>query len=268
MDISKIITLEICVLSPFALGWIVLSVIVGIHKGWDTSIRFSLLGSGLLGIFFVIIAVYIFLPSWIIVLVMLLWASSLWLSTLGYLAMQKLGGKLLLTLQNDEKWSFVIMRGATLIITGLTQILLGIVFIIPSNTMLAFMGSSKFYASGIFLISLGIFSLTKKFLCTQIREKGILYETGSFYRWEAIESFDNGYKVSNLYVTILRYLFSNRYQSFMQKFNEDKLSLKLKKSFLKRNINLKIRSQFIKQVIVYLAQNVNNTEKIPPAPVQ
>jgi len=229
MNIPDFFIPLLCVfLSPIGwvcLGWVVLSMIVGVRVGWDAGVSLFLLGLGLLGIVVGFgVAVY-FLPDWLAASILILSAILPWLSMSVYLVMQRLGGKVLLTLQNNEKWSMSIMSGALSIILGLTQFV--------GATHPTFISSTKLYALGISLISLGLFRMLKKIRCTQVRERGILYENGSFYKWGNIESY-------------------------LWKFAEDKLSLKLRKTLLRRNVNLKVRSQSRQEIVAYLAQNVNN----------
>jgi hypothetical protein len=219
-----------------SIPFIIFAIIVGIRGGWNAGVRLFLLGLGLLGIVFIIGVLVYFLPDWLATSILILLAISPWLSMLVYLILQKFSGKVLLTLQDDEKWSMSIMSGAFLIILGFTQ------FINAGHP--TFFSSSKFYALGSLLISLGLFRTLKKIRCTQVREKGILYENGSFYQWDNIENY-------------------------LWKFAEDKLSLKLRKSLIKRNVNLKIRSQFRQEIVTYLAQNVNNkVESVSSTPFQ
>ena len=218
------------------LGWVALSIVVGVRGGWNAGVRLFLLGLGLLGIVLIFgIAVY-FLPDWLAASMLILLAILPWLSTSVYLVMQRFSGKALLTLQDDEKWFMSIMGGAFLIILGLTQFVNAIH---PT-----FFSSAKSYSLGILLISFGFSRMLKKIRITQVREKGILYENGNFYQWENIESY-------------------------LWKFAEDKLSLKLRKSLWKRNVSLKIRSQFRQEIVAHLAQNVNNkVENIQTASLQ
>ncbi len=231
----------LCIL-PFSpltwvgLGWLALSIVVGVRGGWNAGVRLFLLGLGLLGIILIFgIAVY-FLPDWLAVSMLILLAILPWLSISVYLVMQRFSGKALLTLQNDEKWSMSIMSGAFLIILGLTQ------FISAGHPTI--FSSAKFYALGIFFVSFGLSRMLKKIRRTEVREKGILYDNGNFYQWDNIENY-------------------------LWKFAEDKLSLKLRKSLWKRNVSLKIRSQFRQEIVAYLAQNVNNkVENSQTAPLQ
>ena len=176
---------------------------------------------GLLGIGLVLVVAVYFLPDWLAVSILILLAIFPWLSMSVYLVMQRFSGKGLLTLQNDEKWSMSIMSGAFPIILGLAQF-------VNATHPTAF-SSPKVYSLGISLISFGFFRMLNKIRCTQVREKGILYENGNFYQWENIEGYH-------------------------WKFADDKLSLKLKKSLWKRNVSLKIRFRFRQEIVAYLAQ--------------
>jgi hypothetical protein len=241
MKIPESLIPLLCIL-PFSpitwvcLGWVALSIVVGVRGGWNAGVRLFLLGLGLLGIVLIFgIAVY-FLPDWLAASMLILLAILPWLSILVYLVMQRFNGKALLTLQNDEKWSMSIMSGAFSIILGLTQ------FISAGHP--TFFSSAKFYALGIVLVSFGLSRMLKKIRRTEVREKGILYENGNFYQWDNIENY-------------------------RWKFAEDKLSLKLRESIWKRNVSLKIRSQFRQEIVAYLAQNVNNkAENSQTVPLQ
>jgi len=222
MEFSEIITPILCGVSPFALGWILLSLVVGIRGGWEAGIRLFLLGLGLLGSILAISAILFYLPDWAKVVLMLFGALLPWLSILRYFVASKFSGKLLMALPaKSEKLSISIMSGAFLVILGLSRLISHNDFLTPA----------KSYALGIILISLGVFRAVQRIRYTQIREAGILSEFGSFYKWENIESY-------------------------VWKFGEDKLSLKLRKAIFKKNVNLKILSQFRQEVVVHLSQNV------------
>lgn len=222
MQFSENITPLLCGVSPFALGWILLALAVGIHGRWEAGFRLFLLGLGLLVAILTIGAILFYLPDWVAVLLMSVAALLPWVSTLRYFVASKLSGNLLMALPSkSEKWSMSIMSGAFLVILGLSRLFSHNDFFTPV----------KSYALGIGLISLGVFRATQRIRYTQIREKGILYEFGNFYKWENIENY-------------------------VWKFGEDKLTLKLRNAFFKKNVNLKILSQFRQEVVAHLSQNV------------
>lgn len=234
MQFSEIITPLLCGISPFALGWILLSLVVGIRTGWEAGVRLFLLGLGLLVALSAIVAILFYLPDWAAVSLMLLGALLPWIFTLRYFIASKFSGKLLMAIPaKDEKWSMSIMSGAFWVILGLSRLISHNDFLTPE----------KSYALGISLISLGVFRAIQRIRYTQIREKGILYEFGNFYKWENIESY-------------------------AWKFGEDKLLLKLRKTIVKKSVNLKILSQFRQEVVVYLSQNImlegNNSKDYVP----
>lgn len=234
MQISETITPLLWGISPFVLGWILLSLVAGIRAGWEAGIRLFLLGLGLLVALSAIGAILFYLPDWAAVSLMLFGALSPWISTLRYFIASKVSGKLLMAIPpKDEKWSMSIMSGMLLVILGLSRL-------ISHND---FLTSEKSYALGISLISLGVFRAIKRIRYTQLREKGILYEFGNFYKWENIESY-------------------------AWKFGEDKLLLKLRKSIFKKSVNLNILSQFRQEVVAHLSQNVmidgNNSKGYVP----
>jgi hypothetical protein len=226
MEFSEIITPLLCGISPFALGWILLSLVVGIRAGWEAGVRLFLLGLGLLVALSAIGAVLFYLPNWLAVSLMLFGTFLPWISTLRYFIASKFSGKLLMAIPaKDEKWSISIMSGAFLVILGLSRLISHNDFLTPE----------KSYALGISLISLGVFRAIQRIRYTQIRETGILYEFGSFYKWGNIEGY-------------------------IWKFGEDKLSLKLRKAIFKKNVDLKILSQFRQEVVGHLSQNVKVEE--------
>lgn len=234
MQFSEIITPLLCGISPFALGWILLSLIAGVRAGWEAGVRLFLLGLGLLVALSAIGAILFYLPDWAAVSLMLFGALSPWISTLRYFIASKFSGKLLMAIPaKDEKWSMSIMSGAFLVILGLSRLISHNDFLTPE----------KSYALGIGLISLGVFRAIQRIRYTQIREKGILYEFGNFYKWENIENY-------------------------AWKFGEDKLLLKLRKTIFKKSVNLKILSQFRQEVVAHLSQNVmiegNNSKGYAP----
>lgn len=234
MRLSEIITPLLCSISPFTLGWILLSVLIGIRTGWEAGVRLFSLGLGLLFAFSAIGAILFYLPDWAAVSLMLFGALFPWISTLQYFVTLKFSGKLLMAIPaKDEKWSISLVIGAFLVILGTSKLIL-------HND---FLTQEKFYALGISLISLGVLRAIQKIRYTQIREKGILYEFGSFYKWNNIENY--GWK-----------------------FGEDKLSLKLRKAIFKKSVDLKILSQFRHEVVAYLSQNVmtegNNSKGYVP----
>lgn len=229
MEISEVITPFLCVISPFALGWIIFCLLFVIRGDWEAGGRLFLLGMGLVGALLAIGLIVYFLPDWAAVALMLIGAFLPWIAMLRYFAGSKFSGRLLMALPSgNEKWSISILSGAFPVILGLSQIL-------SHND---FFASEKSFALSISLISLGVFRAVKRIRSTQIREKGILYEFGNFYSWENIENY-------------------------RWKFSEDKLSLKLRKAFFKRNVDLKISSQFKQQIIAHLSQNVKIEENKP-----
>lgn len=227
MQFSELIPPLLCVISPLAIGWILFSLVVGIRLGLEAGIRLFLLGLGWLIAISGIGAVLFYLPDWAAIILMLLVGFLPWISTLRYWVASKFSGKLLMAIQaRDENWSISIMSGAFWVILGLRSLISHNGFLTPA----------KSYALGISLISLGVFRAIRRIRYTQIRETGILYEFGSFYKWENIESY-------------------------IWKFGEDKLSLKLRKAIFKKNVNLKILSQFRQEVVNHLSQNVKVDER-------
>lgn len=226
MEISEITTSVLCVISPFAIGWLILSIAVGIRGGLETGFRLFLFGLGLLGIFFAFSAIFFFLPDWVAIAFMLVLAFTPWIATLRYLVATKISGRLLMALPlKHGKWRTSIIAGAFFVILGLQ------VLITDGNLLTP----AKSYALGTALISLGVFRTIQRIRYTQIREKGMLYESGDFYKWENIENYT-------------------------WKFGEDKLVLHLKKFIFKRIINLKILSQFRHEVLTYLSKNIHGKE--------
>jgi hypothetical protein len=224
MELSGFIVPTLCVLSPFALGWIVLSIIAGIRGGFEGGIRLFLLGLDVLVAFLAIVAILLYSPDWLAITLMLVEAFLPWISISQYLVNVQLSGKLLMVFPSkSEKWSISIASGVALAIFGLSLL----IFNDPLITSL------KSYVLGLLCISFGVFRTLKRIRYSQIREKGILHEFGGFYRWENIETYS-------------------------WKFGEDKLTLRLKKSLLKRDVDLKLPSRSRQEAIAYLSQNVDH----------
>jgi len=236
MEFSEIVTPLICATSPFAFGWILLSVLIGIRGGWEGGLRFFLLGLGLLGAVLALGAILVFLPDWAVVTLTLVGALFPWVIALRYLVMAKLSGKLLLALpQNDQKQLMSMMTGVLLVMLGTSQF----------SSRSDFFSPVKSYALGLSLISLGIFRAIHWLQHTQIREKGILASFGNCHRWENIESYT-------------------------WKFGEDKLSLKLREAFLNHSISLKVQSQLRQEAMAYLSQKIDDAKNNAPGyiPIQ
>ena len=269
---SEIIALFICI-SPLIVGWIGVALLLGILGGWRGGLRLILLGLGMLGVFLAFCAVLSLLPDWLAVTLLLLNGVSPWVLLLRYFVMQKLGGGLSLSLgRKPDKWSgrvvvndpslprlsllnkFTLVTFTVYLILNLPlhlrQLSVGLVsekqlsVVLIELIQFAFVNviklvsPAKIDALGIMLVLLGLFELIGKIHSAQIREKGILMEMGNFYRWENIESYT-------------------------WKFGEDRLRLKLKRSFFKRDVDLKIPSQFRPQVVAYLDRLVQAGEQHP-----
>lgn len=240
MEIPSNLLSLLCLLplSPIAwicVGWMILSIVVGVRGGLEAGFRLFLLGLGLLLAVAALGAILFYLPDWASIAALSIVALAPWISTLRYFIASRCSGRLLMALPSrNEKWSISIMSGAFSILLALP----GLIF--HDNDLLS---PAKSYAIGICLISLGVFRALERIRYTQIREKGILSERGGFYRWDNIDNY--GWK-----------------------FGEDKLSLKLKKALLRTNVNLKILSQFRREVVAHLSQHVSiqesNTEGYTP----
>ena len=223
MHLSEVITPLLCGISPFALGWILLSLFIGIRTGWEASVRLFLLGLGLLVTLSAIAAILYYLPDWAAVSIMAFCALSPWVSTMRFFIASRFSGKLLMAIPaKHEKWSLSIMSGMLFALFGLRTI------VFQENN---FLTPAKSWAFGIWMITFGIFRVIQRIRYTQIRETGILSEAGAFYNWQNIESY--GWK-----------------------FGDNKLSIKLKKAIFNKKVNLKILSQFRQEVVAHLSQNV------------
>jgi hypothetical protein len=225
MEPLKLILLSLPFLAIFALGWLSLTIIVGIRAGIEAGLRLFLLGVGLFVAFLAIIAILLYSPDWLAVALMLAGALWPWISMLQYLINIRRSGDLLLALPSkQEKWS-------NSLIGGIVSVLFGLPLLIFENPLI----SIKSYALGILLISWGVFATIKRIRYSQIREKGILSENGQLYHWENIESF-------------------------VWKFGEDKLTLRLQRFLFSRNINLRLSSQFRHEAVAYLSRNISDVE--------
>ncbi|MCP4360591.1 MAG: hypothetical protein GY796_21490 [Chloroflexi bacterium] len=224
MELSEITIPMLCGIgiSPFVLGWIILSFLMGTRVGWEAGIRLFLLG---VGVPLAIGAIFLWLPDWAAVILMLVGALWPWVTTLRYLAIKKVSGKLLMALPLKEEERLIsITSGAVLVIAGLVQ---------PFNN---FLTPAKAYVFNMCLISWGVLRAIPRILHTQIRDVGILYRNSNLYKWENIESY-------------------------VWKLGEDKLSLKLKRAVFNRNVDLKLLSQFRHKAVPHLSKNISSIEK-------
>lgn len=224
MEVSEFIFPLLFIISPFALGWVFFSVVLGIRAGLEAGIRFLLLGLGLLGMLVAIVACILFLPDWAVTILMLILVGIPCFQNLCYLINNKTSGQLWMVLPSkNEQLSLSLVKATTLILLGLQNLI----------SLDRFLTPYKHYAFGSSLIILGVFELVQRIRVTQIREKGILYVSGNLYKWEYIENY-------------------------AWKLGEDKLTLNLKKYVFKQAINLKILSQFRYHASAYLSQNIEN----------
>jgi hypothetical protein len=162
-------------------------------------------------------------PDWVIVVLSV--AAILWQGfvSLRYFAMKTVAGNLLTRIPNHRNLSRVIIGGIFATISAALH------FIEPPKALSAI----KLYSIEALLAAMAIFSIIEVFRYTEIRENGILYETGIFYHWKQIESFD----------------WTN---------TGDKLSMKLRNSFLKKNAKLAISSSYEKEITNSFAQYTRN----------
>lgn len=234
MEISEIITPSLYCILPIALGWALISVVLGIRAGFEAGIRFFLFGLGILGAFFAFLTIIIFLPNWAVTTFVIILLGMPFLQSLRYLINNKTSGRLWMALPlKNEKLSLSLTKAAILVLLGLQNFITSDILLTPY----------KHHVLGVSLIVFGVFEVARRFRVTQIREKGILHETGNFYNWQNIESY-------------------------IWKLGEDKLTLKLKKYIFKQAVNLKVLSHFRCDVLTYLSQNIeslgNDADKYLP----
>lgn len=135
MQFSELITPLLCGISPFVLGWILFSLVVGIRAGWEAGVRLFLLGLGLLVALSAIVAFIFYLPNWAAVGLMAFGALLPWASTLRYFVALKFSGELLMAIPpKDGKWSISIMSGAFLVILGLSRLFSHNDFLTPEKS--------------------------------------------------------------------------------------------------------------------------------------
>jgi hypothetical protein len=224
MEQFQLIASSLYFLAIFVFGWICLTIIVGIRGGVEGGFRFFLLGFGLFVAFVATIAILLNSPDWLAIILMLLGAFLPWVSMLQYFVNTRRSGDLLMALPSKhEKWSNSVIGGIVFVLFGL----LTFIFNDPLT-------SQKIYTLGVLCISWGAFGVVQRIRFSQIREKGILYEFGSLYSWENIESYT-------------------------WKFGEDKLSLKLKRSLFRRNVNLRLPSRFRQEVVSIFSKKIDYT---------
>ena len=165
MQLSEVIIPLLCGISPFAFGWILLSLFIGIRTGWEAGIRLFLLGLGLLVALSTIGAALYYLPVWAAVGLLLIGALSPWISLSRYFIASKFSGKLLLALPSkSEKWLTSIMSCAFSVLLGLQSIIL------HNNK---FLTPEKSYALGFCLISLGVFQVLQKVRILKLEKRGL-----------------------------------------------------------------------------------------------
>jgi hypothetical protein len=206
------------------IGWIIFCLVVSIRTGVEAGFRLFLLGLRVLLTLVTIGAILLYLPDWASIGILSVWVISAWVPLLRYFLATRFAGKLLMTLpSNNETWTMTIWRGIFSILVGLQS------FTLHNND---FLSPAKLNALGICLISFGVFKVLVRLGETQIRELGILSVKGGLYTWDNIEQY-------------------------RWKFGEDKLSLQLKKAWFRRDVNLKILSQFRREVVAHLSQHVS-----------
>jgi hypothetical protein len=137
--------------------------------------------------------------------------------------MKIVAGNLLTRISNHRKLSRVIIGGVFLIIPAVLHI------IEPSTTF----SDIKIYSTDVLSVALAIFSIVEVFRYTEIRENGILHETGIFYHWKDIESLD-------------------------WPGTGDKLSVKLRNSFLRKNSKIAVSPAYRKEIADSFAQYTRN----------
>lgn len=179
---------------------------------------------------FVIIAISVisipffdFSPDWVIVglsAAIILWQGYF---TLRYFVMKIVAGNLLTRIPNHRKFSRVLIGVVLAILSALIHIME------PSKSFSVI----KTYSIEVLLVVLAIFSLIEVFRYTEIRENGILNETGVFYHWKDIESLD--------------WMGAN-----------DKLSVKLRNSFMRNNSQIAVSSSYRKEITDSFAQYKRN----------
>ena len=162
-------------------------------------------------------------PDWVVVALsaaMILWQIFI---ALRYFAMKFVAGNLLKRIPNNRSLSRLIIGSVFAIISAIIHI------IEPSKSF----SVAKTYSIEILLIVSAILSITEAFRYTEIRENGILHETGAFYHWKNVESFD----------------WTN---------TDDKLSVKLRNSFLKNYAKVAISSSYKKEIADSFTQYARN----------
>lgn len=162
-------------------------------------------------------------PDWIIVAlstVMILWQFFV---ALRYFVMKTVAGNLLTRIPKDRNLPHIIIAGVFVTISAVIHI------IEPSKTF----SIIKTYSLETLLIVSAIFSIIEVFRYTEIREHGILHETGVFYHWKNIESLEwTGM--------------------------DDKLSVKLRNSFIKNYAKISVSSSYKKEIANSFAQYTRN----------
>lgn len=162
-------------------------------------------------------------PDWVIVALsatMILWQVFV---ALRYFVMKIVAGILLKRIPNHRSLSSLIIGGVFAIISAVIHI------IEPSKSFPVF----KIYSIEVLLVVSAIFSIIEAFRYTEIRENGLLHETGVFYHWKNIESFD----------------WTN---------SDDRLSVKLRNSFLKNHAKIAVNSSYKKEIVDAFMQYTRN----------
>lgn len=162
-------------------------------------------------------------PDWVIVVLsaaIILWQGYV---TLRYFVMKIVAGNLLTRIPNHRKFSRVIIGAVLGTISAVIHIAE------PSKSFSVI----KTFSIEILFMVLAIFSLIEVFRYTEIRENGILNETGVFYHWKDIESLD--------------WMGAN-----------DKLSVKLRNSFMRNNSQIAVSSSYRKEITDSFAQYKRN----------
>ena len=162
-------------------------------------------------------------PDWVIVILSA--ATILWqcFVALRYFIMKIVAGNLLTRIPNHRNLSRVIVAGVFVTFSAIINTTE------PSITFSVI----KAYSLETLLVVSAMFSIIEVFRYTEIRENGILHETGVFYHWKNIESFEwTGM--------------------------DDKLSVKLRNSFIKNYAKIAVSSSYKKEITDSFTQYTRN----------
>jgi hypothetical protein len=162
-------------------------------------------------------------PDWVIVVLSA--AAVLWQGfiSLRYFAMKFIAGNLVTRIPNHRNFSRVLIASICSIAAGVLR------FIEPPKGF----PLVKIYSFEALLIAFGVFSIIELFRNTEIRENGILHETGIFYHWKYIESLG----------------WTNE---------DDALTIKLRNLFLKKNATLVVSSLYKEEISESFARYTKN----------